>query len=167
MSEAKRFWIVGPRTTAAVVVGVAFIVGGLAGASVLREFGRGERAGGPRSLPGMKLAHAPVEEAEEGREPGKASERTIAQFAKALALTAAQTAAVDSVSAHEFAAVSAIRDETWPRMQAVLDETRLRIDSILTPDQRARYHEMLARIEERSKREQAAQDSGPKPASKP
>jgi hypothetical protein len=169
MSEAaggngRARWKVGPRATAAIVIAVAFGVGGLAGASLWREFGHREHGGGPRLIPGMKLTPAPVEEAEEGHEPGQVSERALARFAKALDLTAAQTASVDSISRHEFAAVSAVREETWPRMQAVLDDTRMRIDSILTPGQRTRYHEMLATLEERWKHEQAERDSGVKPA---
>jgi hypothetical protein len=162
--DATPRWRVGPRATAAIVIAVVFVVGGLAGASLFREFGHGEREGGPRFVPGMRLTPAPVEEAEEGREPGRASERNLARFAKALDLTPAQATAVDSVSRHEFAAVSAVREETWPRMQAVLDDTRLRIDSILTPAQRTRYHDLLARQEAHWQREQAEHDSGAKAA---
>ena len=79
----------------------------------------------------------------------------------------AQAAAVDTISLREFEVVSAVRAETWPRMQAVLDDTRRRIDSILTPDQRARYHAMLARQEEHWQREQAERDSNAKAAKKP
>jgi hypothetical protein len=163
----QRRWRVGPRATATVVILTAFVVGGLAGASLLRELGHDGHDGGPRFLPGMRLAHAPVEEAEEGAEPGRASERSLARFSKALDLTPAQTAGVDSISRHEFDAVSAIRDETWPRMQVVLDDTRRSIDSILTAGQRTRYHDMLARQEAHWQREQAERDSGAKAAKKP
>ena len=153
----RRF--IGPRATAAIVVAVAFVVGGLAGAALLREFGHRDHEGGPRFVPGMKFESAPVEEAEEGQQPGQASERMRERFAKALDLNAAQTAAIDSISLHEFEAVSAVRAETWPRMQAVLDDTRLRIDSVLTPDQRARYHDMLSKQAEHWREEQAERDS--------
>jgi hypothetical protein len=164
-SKARK--MIGPRATAAIVIAIVFVVGGLSGASLYREFGHRNHEEGPRFVPGMKLTPAPVEEAEEGREPGRASERSRARFAQALDLTPAQAAAVDSISNHEFAAVSAVREETWPRMQAVLDDTRRRIDSILTPVQRTRYHEMLARQEENWRREQAEHDSGAKAAKKP
>ena len=164
--ERKAWWQLGPRATAAIVIAVAFIVGGLAGASLFREFGHGEHERAPRFVPGMRLTPAPVEEAEEGREPGEASDRARARFAKALDLTPAQAAAVDSISKHEFEAVSAVRSETWPRMQAVLDDTRRSIDSILTPVQRTRYHDMLARQEERWRREEAERDSDAKAAKK-
>jgi Spy/CpxP family protein refolding chaperone len=167
---AAKSWRPGPRATAAIVIAVVFVVGGLAGASLFREFGHREREGGPRIVPGMKLSPAPVEEAEEGREPGQVSARTLARFAKALDLTAAQAASVDSISRHEFETVSAIREETWPRMQAVIDDTRRQIDGILTPEQRTRYHDMLARLEERWRREQAEHDSGARganPAKRP
>jgi Spy/CpxP family protein refolding chaperone len=157
--DRRRWWWIGPRATAAIVVGVAFVVGGLVGASIYQEFGHREHEGGPRFVPGMNFTPAPVEEAEEGHEPGQASERARERFAKRLDLTPAQAAAVDSISRHEFEAVSAVRAETWPRMQAVLDDTRRRIDSILTPDQRKRYHDMLARQEELWRREQAGRDS--------
>ena len=163
---AKTWWRVGPRSTAALVVAVTFGVGGLAGAALFQEFGHGERTG-RRFVPGMRLTPAAVEEAEEGREPGDASDRARARFAKALDLSSAQAAAVDSISRREFAAVSAIRTDAWPRMQAVLDDTRRRIDSVLTPDQRTRYHAMLARQEDRWKREQAERDSATKAAKKP
>lgn len=163
----RRWWRMGPRAAATVVILIAFVVGGLAGASIFREVGHGDHDGGPRFLPGMKLTRAPVEEAEEGAEPGRASERSLARFSKALDLTPAQTAAVDSISRHEFDAVSAIRDETWPRMQTVLDDTRRSIDSILTASQRTRYHDMLARQEAHWQREQAERDSGAKAAKKP
>jgi hypothetical protein len=162
-----RFGRIGPRATAAIVIGVAFLVGGLAGAALLREFGHRDHDGGPRFVPGMKFTSAPVEEAEEGHEPGQASQRTRARFAKALDLTVAQAAAVDSISLHEFEAVSAVRAETWPRMQAVLDDTRLRIDSVLTPGQRTRYHDMLVKQEEHWRQEQAEHDSGGKAPEKP
>jgi hypothetical protein len=174
MSEAtggsgggRGWWPIGPRATAGFVIALAFVVGGLAGASLFREFGRGEREGRPRFVPGMKLPQASVEEAEEGLEPGRASERARARFAKALDLSSAQVAAVDSISRREFEAVNAVREETWPRMQAVLDDTRRRIDSVLTPAQRTRYHDMLARQEARWQREQAERDSGAKAAGKP
>jgi hypothetical protein len=160
----KTWWRVGPRATATIVIAVVFVVGGLAGASLFREFGRGEREGRPRFVPGMKLTPAGGEEVEEGREPGRVSERARTRFAKALDLTPAQAAAVDSISRHEFEAVSAVREETWPRMQAVLDVTRRRIDSVLTPGQRTRYHDMLARQEEHWRREEAERDSGTKAA---
>jgi hypothetical protein len=118
-------------------------------------------------MPGMKLTRAPVEEAEEGGEPGRASERSLARFAKALDLTPAQAAAVDSISRHEFDAVSAVRNETWPRMQAVLDDTRKSIDNILSPAQRTRYHEMLARQQAHWDREQSERDSAARAAKKP
>ena len=158
---------IGPRAAAAVVVALAFVVGGLAGAVLFREFGHVEHDGGPHFVPGMKLSRAPVEEAEEGGEPGRASERSLARFTKALDLTPAQAAAVDSISRHEFDAVSAVRDETWPRMQAVLDDTRKSIDNILTAAQRTRYHDMLARQQDRWDHEQAERDSGAKAAKKP
>jgi Spy/CpxP family protein refolding chaperone len=158
---------IGPRATAALVVALAFVVGGLAGASLLRAFEHHDREGGPRFVPGMKFATAPVEEAEEGQQPGQASERMRARFAKALDLTPAQGAAVDSISLHEFEAVSAVRAETWPRMQAVLDDTRLRIDSILTPEQRARYHDMLAKQAEHWREEQTGHDSAGKDTQAP
>ncbi|MFI5245701.1 MAG: hypothetical protein ACHQQR_10775, partial [Gemmatimonadales bacterium] len=122
---------------------------------LFREFGRGEREGRPRFVPGMTMAPAPSQAAGGGREPGEASERALARFAKALQLTPAQAAAVDSISMREFAAANAVREESWPRMQAVFDDTRRRIDSVLTPVQRTRYHDMLARQEERWRREQA------------
>ena len=59
--EGRAWWKVGPRATAAIVIAVAFVVGGLAGASLFREFGRGEREGRPRFVPGMKLAPAPAD----------------------------------------------------------------------------------------------------------
>jgi hypothetical protein len=153
--RVAAWWRVGPRATAAIVVAVAFVAGGLAGASLFREFGRGEREGRPRFLPGMKLAPAQSEAAAGGREPGEASERALARFGKALQLTPAQAAAVERISMHEFEAANAVREESWPRMQAVLDDTRKQIDSVLTPVQRTRYHDMLARQEERWRREQA------------
>lgn len=165
--ERGRWWRLGPRAIAAVVIAVAFLVGGLAGAAFVRGFGRGGHEGGPRFVPGMKLTPPPVEEAEEGREPGRASARSLARFAKALDLTPAQAAAMDSISRHEFDAVTAVREETWPRMQAVLDDTRRSIDSILTLGQRTLYHDMLARSEARWQREQAGHDSGSKAAKQP
>ncbi len=159
--------MIGPRATAAIVIAVAFIVGGLAGASADREFGHRGHDGGPRFVPGMKLSRAPVEEAEEGHEPGQVSQRFLERFTKALDLTPAQATAVDSISRHEFEAVSAVRDETWPRMQAVLDDTRRQIDSVLTAPQRTRYHEMLAQQELRWQHEQAEQDSAAKNVKKP
>ena len=165
----KKLLPIGPRATAALVIAVAFVVGGLAGAALLREFGHRDHDGGPRFVPGMKFTSAPVEEAEEGQQPGQASERVRARFARALDLTAAQAAAIDSISLHEFQAVSEVRAETWPRMQAVLDDTRLRIDSVLTPGQRARYHDMLTKQADHWREEQAEHDSMAKgkPSAKP
>lgn len=160
----QRRWRMGPRAAAALVVGVAFVVGGLAGAALFREFGHGEHEGGPRFVPGMTLTRPPVEEAMEGGEPGRASERSLARFAKVLELTPAQAAAVDSIARHEFSAVSAVRDETWPRMQAVLDDTRKSIDNILTPAQRTRYHDMLARQQAKWDHEQGEHDSAARAA---
>jgi hypothetical protein len=157
-APVKRRWKLGPKTTAAVVVALAFVVGGLAGASIFQEMHE-PRGGRPRLIPGMRFTRAPIEEAEEGLEPGQASRHALARFAKALDLSPAQAAAVDTIARREFEEASTIREQTWPRMQAVLDATRSRIDSVLTPEQRTRYHEMLARSEERQRREQATRDS--------
>ena len=59
-ADRKRWWRIGPRATAALVVVVAFVVGGLAGASLLREFGHRERDGGTRFVPGMKFTSVPL-----------------------------------------------------------------------------------------------------------
>src|ERR1035437_9748681 len=158
------WWRVGPRATAAIVVAVAFVVGGLAGASLWREFGHGEREGRSSFLRGMRGAPPPAGAAGESREPGEASERALARFAKALQLTPAQAAAVESISIHEYEAANAVREESWPRMQEVLADTRRRIDSVLTPSQRPRYHEMLARQEQRWQREQARRGAESKDA---
>ena len=130
--ERGAWWNVGPRATATIVIVAAFVVGGLAGASLYREFGRGERGGRPRFVPGMTLTRATDAEEGEAGDPGRASARARNRFAKALALSPIQAAAVDTIARREFEAVSAIRAETWPRMQAVLDDTRHRIDSILS-----------------------------------
>lgn len=163
----ERWWRLGPRAIASAVIGVAFVVGGLAGAALVRGLGHERHDEGPRYVPGMTLTPPPVEEAEEGHEPGRESARSLARFAKALDLTPAQTAAMDSISRHEFEAVTAVREQTWPRMQAVLDDTRRSIDSILTLGQRTLYHDMLARSEARWQHEQAEHDSAARAAKKP
>jgi len=80
---------------------------------------------------------------------GPGSERAVDAFARDLALSPQQRAIADSILRHEFEAANTIREETWPRMAAVMNDTRQKLDSLLTPEQRERYHTLLAEQEQR------------------
>jgi hypothetical protein len=80
---------------------------------------------------------------------GPGPERAVDAFARDLALSPEQRARADSILRHEFEAANAIREEMWPRMEAVMNDTRQKLDSLLTPDQRERYHALLAEQEQR------------------
>ena len=80
---------------------------------------------------------------------GPGPERAVDAFARDLALSPQQRAIADSILRHEFEAANTIREETWPRMAAVMNDTRQKLDSLLTPEQRERYHALLAEQEQR------------------
>jgi len=80
---------------------------------------------------------------------GLGPERAVDAFARDLALSPRQRAKADSILRHEFETANAIREETWPRMEAVMNDTRQKLDSLLTPDQRERYHALLVEQEQR------------------
>ena len=142
-----------PGLLAALVMTAMFAVGVASGIAIdhrllhprpPRAFGRGD-GGRPSFVPGATIRGPGQRAGSRGPLP----ERAFDQFARDLALTPVQRAAVDSVMRHQFTEANAVREAMWPRMRAVVDETRHKVDSLLTPEQRDRYHVLLAEQERR------------------
>jgi Spy/CpxP family protein refolding chaperone len=143
-----------PGVVATLVMIAMFAFGALAGVALDRHLvhargGGRDRGEGPRFVPGMSMPSNPRSSAA-GRDSMRP--RGGGEFAKALGLSAAQAAAVDSVMAQDFKAVSALREEMRPRIEAIIASTRQRIDSLLTPQQREKYHALIAEQQQRMQR---------------
>ena len=92
---------------------------------------------------------------------GVGPERAFDAFARDLDLTAAQRAAADSILREEFETVTALREGVWSRMRAIMDDARQRVDSLLTPEQRERYHELLESQDRRFRSRDRGRGPGP------
>ena len=142
-----------PGVVATLVMIAVFAFGALAGVALDRHLvhshGGRERGEGPRFVPGMSMPSNP-RPSSAGRDSMRP--RGGGEFAKALGLSATQAAAVDSVMAQDFKAVSALREEMRPRIESIIASTRQRIDSLLTPQQREKYHALIAEQQERMQR---------------
>ncbi len=101
------------------------------------DFTDGPRRG-PGGPPGIFRGGMPRE-----MSPEFAAERRHAmvhQLTRELDLTAPQQKAIDSIVAGNEAEFQALEQEMRPRMKAFLQRTRGQIDSVLTPEQREKFH---------------------------
>ncbi len=64
----------------------------------------------------------------------------VQRLTRELDLSATQQHAIDSIMAANEAEFAVLEKEMRPRMRAFLERSRAQIDSVLTPDQRARFH---------------------------
>lgn len=94
-------------------------------------FGRG----GPRGpgMPGFGPAMSPEAAADRRQE-------MVKRLARELDLTAAQQQAIDSIMAKNEVVFQALEKEMRPKMRAFLLQSRAQIDSVLTPEQREKFH---------------------------
>ena len=151
---------VGPRTLAGLVVGLTFVVGGLAGAVMDRSMARAS-AEVPPSPSGRRGAPPGSPQDRAGREQHR--ERFVQQMTRELNLTAAQVAKIDTITRTREQRMNAFWDEVRPRIHAMLDDTRKEIDQVLTPEQRAKLQEIRRQHESRRRDEGASRDSAGKP----
>ena len=80
------------------------------------------------------------------RSPTDAERRQLrAELDRELDLTAAQDSALDRIMNGKAGEFQALRDEIRPRVELLLADVRREIDMILTPEQRARFHELQQR----------------------
>jgi Spy/CpxP family protein refolding chaperone len=70
-------------------------------------------------------------------------ETTIERFADDLGLTEEQRASIRPILENARARMKAVFDEVRPEYEIVIDSARARIEAVLTPDQVARYRELL------------------------
>jgi Spy/CpxP family protein refolding chaperone len=133
-----------PGLVAAVVMFVILVAGFFAGVAVDRAYRRHVMRFGPRGGPSF-VPGAPMPPMGEGPGPRGPRPRVLDRFVRELDLTPVQASALDSIMAQDFAAVRALREGMQPKIDSAVARTRQRIDSVLTPAQRDRYHEMLAR----------------------
>lgn len=143
------------RRQAAIVLALMLLAGFLLGVAADRLWltrhwgGRAGRGGpggpfadgpgrGPGGPPGIFRGGMP-----RARSPEFAAERRRAmvhQLTRELDLTASQQKAIDSIMAGNEAEFQALEQEMRPRMKAFLLRTRGQIDSVLTPEQREKFH---------------------------
>ncbi len=137
----------GPRTLAALVILLTFVVGGLAGVATERTL-RWARAADPFAGPPPpdRMGGGSRDRRERGRE------RFIQEMKQNLDLTPEQVTKIEAISqAREQKADSLLKD-VRPKLHALLQETGREIDSVLTPAQRTRLHEIWRqRAEQRHK----------------
>jgi Spy/CpxP family protein refolding chaperone len=79
-------------------------------------------------------------------------EQVIQRLTRDLALTDAQVAEVRKAFEEAGAKQKALADEVGPKFRALREERRERIRAILTPEQRAKFDEIVRRIDERRAR---------------
>jgi Spy/CpxP family protein refolding chaperone len=148
MSEPGPVLVVPPnrvgstRLVAGLVVLVALLTGVVLGVVLGRTmgppWGRGHGGfGGRPGGPGFSWGP---------RGPSAEDRRAMRQrFDHELNLTPAQSARVDSIMKRRMAAFDSLRQEMQPRMRRMMDSTRAQIDSVLTPEQRTKFHDMEQR----------------------
>lgn len=142
----------GPRTLAALVVVLTFIVGWLAGAVVDRGMLQAHRR--PPRPAGS--AHSRV-----GWERGR--ERFVQQLTRELNLNPQQVAQINAITRARQQRMNALWNDVRPRIHALLEETRREIDQVLTPEQRARLQELRRKHEARERIDSGAvRDTGGK-----
>ncbi|HEY7877088.1 MAG TPA: hypothetical protein VIC55_02625 [Gemmatimonadaceae bacterium] len=128
-----------PRALAAIVVGVTLVAGILVGIGLDRAFFVRSFHGGPgaRFAPAFgMMTHGPRLAARQAMRE---------RFARDLQLTPEQQARIDTIMQRRLAAFDSIQEESRPRIRALIVDTRTQIDSILTPEQRERYHALAQR----------------------
>ncbi len=96
--------------------------------------GRGPRGpGGPGMRGGFPGPMSPERAAERRKE-------MVRRLTRELDLTTGQQQSIDSIMAGNEAEFAAMEREMRPRMRAFLLRTRGQIDSVLTPEQREKFH---------------------------
>lgn len=129
-----------PRVLAAVVVGVTLVAGILIGIGLDRAF----FVHHVRSVLGSRRFNPPFNIG--GRGPNAAARQAMRdRFAHDLQLTADQQARIDTIMRRRMAAFDSIQQDSRPRVRALIAATRAQIDSVLTPEQRERYHTLARR----------------------
>lgn len=124
-----------PRTLAALVIALTFVVGGLAGVATDRTMHLAQRRDAPGPSSPERMAGN-----RDRRERGR--ERFIQEMKRNLNLTPDQVTKIEAISrAREQKADSLLKD-VRPKLHALLQETGREIDSVLTPAQRTRLHEI-------------------------
>jgi Spy/CpxP family protein refolding chaperone len=139
-----------PRVKAILVMVAMLVVGFIGGVAGDRAYRRNmmwlwiDRQPGPAFLPGIPL-HPPGTVSIRGG--GRAGQRPVVveRFMRELDLTPTQSRQMDTIMLQDFAAVRSLREAMQPKVDSVVALTRQRIDSVLTPEQRVRYHELLDR----------------------
>lgn len=118
-----------PRLLATALIGVALLLGGLAGATFDRAF---FRASAPAQLASPADIPDPAP-----RRPNRPRTRYLDQLTRELDLTDEQRTQVDSLLRKQHERMRELRRETRARSSKIVDETRAAIFEILTPEQRA------------------------------
>jgi Spy/CpxP family protein refolding chaperone len=120
------------RRTAAVVLLLVALAGGLAGIALDRLL----LLPGPHG--GSSFYHGP------GRHPPRDREFRR-RFAREVGLSAEQQAKVDSIMDQQGRELRTIRRQVQPQLDSIIGRTRRELDSILTPEQRGKAAEIRRR----------------------
>ena len=132
--ERARFWLAGRRHASAwEVLAAALVLGGALG-------GAGARW----------VADDSCE-----RRRGRGADAYIERLDQELGLTAEQRASVRDVLARQQEEMSAIWREIRPRADEIKTATRREVNALLTPDQQARYADLLERIDRERERKRS------------
>jgi hypothetical protein len=128
----------GPRTLAALLMLVVWLLGGVAGVALDRLVLRPD---------------APRRRVE--RHTPESAHRFSKYLAGELGLSGRQEAQVDSILLIRQAQTRALANEVHPRFEAVAAQARADVERVLSPEQRTKYEQ----LRERRKKERAAEDA--------
>jgi len=122
------------RRKAAVWIALVFLLGGGLGVVVGISLGRHETASAaPADTPAAR--HAQI----------------LERFNQELQLSAAQRASLETISKDLQAQFKTIREQMKPQRDEARERARSRIREILTPEQKAKFEELLKRLDEERK----------------
>lgn len=139
--ESRRsIWI------AAGVLALVFLAGGLAGAAISALFA--DRPHFPRHRMMERIALPEIPPAPHGPGGVVFYKRLGDEFGTELGLDAAQAARVDSLMEVQRLKADSLLESMHPRLKALMDSTNADIESILTDEQRDRFHQMQERRHE-------------------
>ncbi|MDB4951811.1 MAG: hypothetical protein JWM27_4460 [Gemmatimonadetes bacterium] len=127
----------GPRTLAALLMLVVWLLGGVAGVALDR----------------LVLRPEPPRRRAERHTP-ESAHRFSRYLAGELGLSGRQEAQVDSILVIRQAQTRALATELHPRFEAVAVQARADVERVLTPEQRTKYQQ----LRERRKKEREAED---------
>lgn len=128
-----------PRALAAVLLGLAVVVGFLAGVAADRLLLLPRESVAAEARAGGRGAEFRPETG-----PRRAGERYLDMLAEELQLSAEQRARIDTILSVQQQRIREVHAEARPRVQAITRDTREAIRTVLTAEQRERFEQLRA-----------------------